>query len=179
MRFRLDAVSSVPRRFGGAGGNALPAPFDAPTPAQGEPTSRPAVQTIALDRLALTPSGRRKINPRCVEALASKIEAAGSVQSLAVVPGEDFEFYVVAGDCRFAALQLLAEQGRISTAFPVPCRVITSSTASRIDPVTDRDSEPSSVPPEKRRRFLSLRNGCRGLLTGSELAARQAGVTAI
>ena len=167
MRCRLDAAASVHRGFGDAGENALPSP-----------TLRPAVLTIALDRLALTPGRRRKINPRCVEALAAKIEAAGSLQSLAVVPAEDVEFYVVAGDCRFAALQLLAEQGRISNTFPVPCRVITSSNASRIDPARDRDRESSSVPPEKRRRFLSLRNGCRGLLTGSELAARQAGVTA-
>jgi hypothetical protein len=165
MRCRFCALSSVPRRFGDAGGNALPSP-----------TPRPAVQTIALDRLALTPGSRRKISPRCVEALASKIEAAGTVQSLVVVPGEDFEFHVVAGDRRFAALQLLAQQGRIPTAFPVPCRVIISGCASGIDAVTDRDVEPSSVPAEKRRRFLSLRNGCRGLLTGSELAARQAGV---
>jgi ParB family transcriptional regulator, chromosome partitioning protein len=108
-----------------------------------------------------------------VEALASKIETAGSVQSLVVVPGEDFEFHVVAGDRRFAALQLLAKQGRIPAAFPVPCRVITSSTVTRIDSVTDRHGEPSSVPVEKRRRFLSLRNECRGLLTGSEFADRQ------
>ena len=96
-----------------------------------------------------------------------------------MVAGEDSEFHVVAGDRRFAALQLLAQQGRIPTAFPVPCRVITGGSPNRIDSITDRDSESSPVPAEKRRRFLSLRNGCRGLLTGSELAARQAGVTAI
>ena len=168
MRCRLDTVSSVPSRFGNAGENALPSP-----------TPSSAVQTVALDRLALTPGSRRKISPRCVEALASKIEAAGTVQSLVVVPGEDSEFHVVAGDRRFAALRLLAKQGRIPTAFPVPCRIITSSSANRIDSVTDLDDDSSSVAAEKRRRFLSLRNGCRGLLTGSELAARQAGVTAI
>jgi hypothetical protein len=151
----------------------LASPFDALPLAQGRPTPRPAVQTIALDRLALTPGSRRKISPRCVEALASKIEAAGSVQRLVVVPGEDFEYHVVAGDRRFAALQLLAKQGRIPTAFPVPCRVITSSSATGSDSVTDRDGKRASVPAEKRRRFLSLRNECRGLLTGSELAARR------
>jgi hypothetical protein len=164
MRCRF-ATSSAPRGFGDVGGNALPSP-----------TPRPPVQTIALDRLALTPGSRRKISPRCVEALASKIEAAGSVQSLVVVPGEDFEFHVVAGDRRFAALQLLAKQGRIPTAFPVPCRVITSGSATRIDAVTDQDGESSSVAAEKRRRFLSLREECRGLLFGSEFAARQPGV---
>jgi ParB family chromosome partitioning protein len=168
MRCRSDTVSSVPNRFGNPGGNALPSP-----------TPRPPVQTIALDRLALTPGSRRKISTRCVEALASTIAAAGSVQSLVVVPGEDLEFHVVAGDRRFAALQLLAKQGRISTAFPVPCRVIISGSSNRIDSLTDRDDDSSSLAAEKRRRFLSLRNGCRGLLTGSELAARQAGVTAI
>jgi ParB-like nuclease domain len=175
MRCRFCALSSAPRRFGGASGNALPSPFDALPLAQSRPTTRPAVQTIALDRLALTPCSRRKISPRCVEALASKIEAAGSVQSLVVVPGEDSKFHVVAGDRRFAALQLLAEQGRIPAAFPVPCRVIASSSATGNDTVTERDGESSCVPAEKRRRFLSLRNGCQGLLTGSEFAARQAG----
>ena len=157
-----------PQSFRERGKNALPSP-----------TPSSAIQTVALDRLALTPGGRRKISPRCVEALASKIEAAGTVQSLIVVPGEDSEYHVVAGDRRFAALRLLAKQGRIPTAFPVPCRIITSSSANRIDSVTDLDDDSSSVAAEKRRRFLSLRNGCRGLLTGSELAARQAGVTAI
>ena len=161
MRCRF-ATSSGPRAFGNAGENALPST-----------SPRPAVQTIALDRLALTPGNRRKISPRCVEALATKIEAAGSVQSLVVVPGEDSEFRVVAGDRRFAALQLLAEQRRIPPAFPVPCRVIISGGATRVEAVRDGDGEPSSVPAEKRRRFLSLRNECRGLLTGSELAARR------
>lgn len=167
MRCRFDAPRSVPFRSGDAGGNALPSP-----------TTRAAVKPIALDRLMLAPGSRRKISPQCVQALASKIEVAGSVRSLVVVPGEDLEFHVVAGDRRFAALQLLAKQGRISTAFPVPCRVIISGSPNRIDSLTDRDDDSSSAAAEKRRRFLSLRNECRGLLTGSELAARQAGVTA-
>ena len=51
MPCRFDAPPSVPPRLGVAGGTALPSPFDALPLAQGKPTPRPAVQTIALDRL--------------------------------------------------------------------------------------------------------------------------------
>jgi hypothetical protein len=85
-----------------------------------------------------------------------------------VVPSENGQYYVVAGERRFAALQLLAKQGRIPRSFPVPCRVIATSLTvdlSATGPRAQRD--------ERRQRFLDLRARCPGLVTGSELAAGQ------
>ena len=80
-----------------------------------------------------------------------------------VVPNEGAQYYVVAGERRFAALQMLLKQGRISHSFPVPCRVIATS------PTVDLCAEAD----DRRQRFLDLRDRCPGLVTGSEFAARR------
>jgi ParB family chromosome partitioning protein len=55
--------------------------------------------------------------------LAASIAAHGLLQSLVVRKHRKNKFAVVAGGRRLAALQLLAEQGRIDAAFAVPCQV--------------------------------------------------------
>jgi ParB-like nuclease domain len=147
----------------------LPSPIDALTLTQGKPTPGSTIQSIALDHLCLPTGSRRKISPKTIQALSTRIHATGQLQSLMVVPNEEAQYYVVAGERRFAALQLLVEKGLISRSFPVPCRVIEANPTLDVSAV----AAPRAQPNERRRRFLDLRERCPGLVTGSELAARQ------
>jgi hypothetical protein len=138
------------------------------------PTPESAIQRIALDRLGFPPGGRRRISPQSIHALADRIHGTGQIQSLLVVPGEDSEYWVVAGDRRFAALRLLARQGLITPTFKVPCRVITGKAITEMDAFNGSDSAADDFDrDERRRRFIDLLHECPGLLTGSEFAARQ------
>jgi hypothetical protein len=138
------------------------------------PTPETTVLDIALDRLALSPGRRRKMNYRSVQALAARIQTGAQIQSLIVVPTEDGQYYVVAGERRLAALQLLLKQGRIGTRYPVACRLINAEPVVDSAPVLTEEANLSySVDHEKRRRFKDLRNRCPGLITASELALRR------
>jgi hypothetical protein len=163
MRFQYQVPPAPAERIAEAAPLALPSP-----------TPTTAIQKIALNRLSLAPGSRRKMSCRSISALADRIYQSGQLQSLMVVPTEDSRYYVVAGDRRFAALQLLAGDKRISQTFLVPCRVIDGRATSQAKIVVD--SALFALGPaadERRRRFLDLRNHCPGLLTGSEFAARQ------
>jgi len=145
---------------------------DAATPGLPSPTPQSGIQWIELDRLTVAPAGRRKISFESVGRLAERIHATGKLQSLIVVPAEDFEYHVVAGERRLAALQLLAEKGRIVPRYPVPCRVINAKAATGAF-AEFRSAANHLETAERRRRFIDLLNQCPGLLTGSELATRQ------
>src|ERR1035437_1747519 len=56
--------------------------------------------------------------------LAASIAAHGLLQSLVVRKGKRDTYAVVAGGRRLAALQSLAESGRISADYAIPCHVI-------------------------------------------------------
>ena len=131
-----------------------------------------SIQNIALDQLGFAPGSRRRIRRESIQNLAVRIQASGRLQSLLVVPGENAQFYVVAGERRFAALQLLARERRIPPTLPVPCRVIDGKPFTEARPPANFNSIDKSEA-QRRKRFLALRNRCPGLLTGSELAARQ------
>ena len=122
----------------------------------------------------MAPAGRRKISLESIGRLAERIHATGQLQSLIVVPAEDFDYHVVAGERRLAALKLLAEKGRVAPRYPVPCRVIKAKAAAGADALTEfRSAADHLGTAERRRRFIDLLNQCPELLTGSELAARQ------
>jgi hypothetical protein len=162
MRFQYQVPPAPAERIAEAAPLALPSP-----------TPTTAIQKIALSRLSLAPGSRRKMSCRSIRGLADRIYQSGQLQSLMVVPTEDSRYYVVAGDRRFAALQLLAGDKRISQTFLVPCRVIDGRATSQAKIVVG--SALFALGPaadERRRRFLDLRNHCPGLLTGSEFAAR-------
>jgi hypothetical protein len=145
---------------------------DADTTELPSPTPESGIQWIELDRLTVAPAGRRKISLESIARLAERIHATGKLQSLIVVPAEDFEYHVVAGERRLAALQLLAGKGRVAPRYPVPCRVIKAKAAA--GPFTEfRPTGERLGTAAKRRRFIDLLNECPELLTGSELAARQ------
>jgi ParB-like chromosome segregation protein Spo0J len=81
---------------------------------------------------------------------------------------------VVAGERRLAALQLLADKGRIAPRYPAPCRVIKAKAAAGAVVVAEFRSAANHLETAERRRpFIDLLNRCPGLVTGSELAARQ------
>ena len=104
------------------------------------PTPESAIQRIALDGLGFPPGRRRRISPQSIHALADRMLATGQIQSLMVVPGEGSQYWVVAGDRRFAALLLLATQGRIAPTFAVPCRVIKAKAITEVAEFHGSDS---------------------------------------
>jgi ParB-like chromosome segregation protein Spo0J len=148
---------------------------DAVTPGLPSPTPESGIQWIELDRLTVAPAGRRKISLESIGRLAERIHTTGKLQRLIVVPAEDFEYHVVAGERRLAALQLLAEKGRVAPRYPVPCRVIKAKAEAGAGAFTEFRSAADrlEMTAEKRQRFVNLLNQCPELLTGSELAARQ------
>jgi hypothetical protein len=163
MRSHLQPCPRDPRTIPGTVGTALPSP----TPETG-------IHWIELDRLTVAPAGRRKIGLESIARLAERIHATGKLQSLIVVPAENFEYHVVAGERRLAALQLLADKGRIAPRYPVPCRVIKAEATAGAGAFAEfRSAADHLETAERRRRFIDLLNQCPGLLTGSELAARQ------
>ncbi len=161
MRSHLQPRPRDPRTIPGAVGTALPSP----TPETG-------IHWIELDQLTVAPAGRRKIGRESIARLAERIHATGKLQSLIVVPAENFEYHVVAGERRLAALQLLADRGGIAPRYPVPCRVIKAKAGAGAF-AEFRSAADHLETAERRRRFIDLLNQCPGLLTGSELAARQ------
>ena len=156
MRSHQQANQTATQGIADNGAAALPSP----------------TQKIALNQLALAPGSRRKMSRQSIRLLADRIHSSGQLYSLMVVRGENFRYYVVAGDRRFAALQLLAGDNRIAQTFLVPCRVIAGKAARQTDAAAECDLSASDWY-RKRRRFLDLRNHCPGLLTGSEFAARR------
>jgi ParB family chromosome partitioning protein len=66
--------------------------------------------------------------------LALSIAAHGLLQSLVVRKHRKGKFAVVAGGRRLAALQLLAESGKIDPAYGVPCQVLGSDRRDRDQP---------------------------------------------
>jgi hypothetical protein len=137
------------------------------------PTPQAAVISIPLERLTFSPERRRKMSPQSVQSLAARIHAGTQIQSLIVVPGEEGQYHVVAGERRLAALQLLLKQGRIGAAYLVACRLINAEPTDSTPMLAEEASTSYSVDHEKRRRFQDLRNRCSGLITGTELAIRK------
>jgi ParB-like nuclease domain len=163
MRSRHDRLHPVAQQTAFNARGTLPSP-----------TPESAIHRIPLDWLGLPPGRRRRINPQSIHALADRIHATGQIQSLMVVPGEDSQYWVVAGDRRFAALRVLASQGRIAPTFGVPCRVISAKAITETDAFNGSASAADHFgQDERRRRFADLLRQCPGVLTGSDFAARQ------
>ncbi|WP_234833333.1 ParB/RepB/Spo0J family partition protein [Sinorhizobium meliloti] len=85
----------------------------------------PETRQIPLSKLSASKKNVRKKNAAMtIPELASSIEAHGLIQNLTVrkaAKGNKYE--VIAGSRRFAALTLLAKQGRIDKSALVPCNV--------------------------------------------------------
>ncbi|RUT81135.1 ParB/Srx family N-terminal domain-containing protein, partial [Mesorhizobium sp. M7A.T.Ca.US.000.02.2.1] len=85
--------------------------------------------TLPLSQLVVSPKNVRP-KPGDVTALAASIAAQGLLQNLVVSPTENGTYQVDAGGRRFAALTLLAEQGKLAADFPVPVIVISAEDAT-------------------------------------------------
>lgn len=85
----------------------------------------PDTRQIPLSKLIASKKNVRKRNAAMtIPELASSIEAHGLIQNLTVRKAKKGDRYeVVAGSRRFAALTLLAKQGRIDKSALIPCNV--------------------------------------------------------
>ena len=83
-------------------------------------------RNIPLRRLTLSAANVRKAgaDPEDDKELQASILSLGVLKSLLVVPNGDDNFDVVAGGRRLAALQQLAEAGKIAADYVAPCRVL-------------------------------------------------------
>lgn len=87
--------------------------------------------TLPLSQLVVSPKNVRE-NPGDVTALAASIAAQGLIQNLVVSLTEEGTYQVDAGGRRFAALSLLAEQGKIEADFPVPVKIISAEDSTAV-----------------------------------------------
>ena len=83
------------------------------------------ITSIPLNKLVASEDNVRRtaVTDASLQELAASIAAHGLLQSLVARNHCKGKFVVVAGGRRLAALQLLAEQGRIDASFAVPCQV--------------------------------------------------------
>ena len=91
-----------------------------------EPTHPGALSTLPLN--TIQPSGlnpRKRFNEAPIRELAASVEEHGVLQNLVVRPHPDDEgvWQIVAGERRYRALQLLAEEGKLEPDYPVPTTI--------------------------------------------------------
>src|SRR3546814_7716704 len=77
------------------------------------------IQTIQLNKLALSDLNVRKVKPKEIEALAADIQARGVLQTL-IGYDEDGKIKICAGGRRYRALKLLQQGKTIPGTFEVP-----------------------------------------------------------
>ncbi|HEX7911049.1 MAG TPA: ParB/RepB/Spo0J family partition protein [Paraburkholderia sp.] len=92
------------------------------------------IEYVAYGLLCKSPSNVRKKAPTGIEELAVAIEAKGLMQNLVVhvmkgSRAKTAKLGVCAGQRRLAALDLLFEQGKITTDHPVPVKVVSEAEA--------------------------------------------------
>lgn len=103
-----------------------------------------------------------------LQELAASIAAHGLLQSLVVRKHQKGKFAVVAGGRRLAALQLLAEQGRIEATFAVPCQVRNGDDAAELSLAENVQREPMHPADE----FEAFRALVDGGMAEADVAAR-------
>ncbi len=132
-------------------------------------------QDVPLNKLILSQANVRRIKAGVsIDDLAEDIARRGLLQSLSVRPvldgeGQDTGIYEVpAGGRRFAALQLLAKQKRLSKTVRVPCIVRTDGIAEE-DSLAENTMREALHPLDQFRAFQMLREHGLG---DEEIAAR-------
>ena len=80
------------------------------------------IQTIQLNKLALSDLNVRKVKPKEIEALAADIQARGVLQNL-IGYDEDGKIKICAGGRRYRALKLLQKAKTIPGTFEVPVEI--------------------------------------------------------
>lgn len=104
------------------------------------------IESIPLSRLSVSPLNvRRKVTG--IEGLADSILAKGLLQNLVAHPakssrGKNPKLCVCAGQRRLAALQLLADQGKINPDMNIPVKVLTEAEAVAASLIENESREP-------------------------------------
>ncbi len=89
------------------------------------------IQTIQLNKLALSDLNVRKVKPKEIEALAADIQARGVLQNL-IGYDEDGKIRICAGGRRYRALKLLQKAKAIPGTFEVPVEIRSKDEALEI-----------------------------------------------
>jgi ParB family chromosome partitioning protein len=102
---------------------------------------------VPLSRLSVSPLNVRRKALTGIDGLADSILAKGLLQNLVAHPargsrGKNPKLCVCAGQRRLAALQLLAEQGKISADQSIPVKVLTEAEAVAASLIENESREP-------------------------------------
>jgi ParB family chromosome partitioning protein len=128
------------------------------------------ITPIPLGKLVVSEDNVRRTAATDVglQELAASIAAHGLLQSLVVRKHRKGKFAVVAVWPRLAALQLLAEQGRIDASFAVPCQVRDGDAAAELSLAENVLREPMHPADE----FEAFRALVDGGMAEADVAAR-------
>ena len=132
-------------------------------------------RNIPLDRLTLSSANVRtaSADPEDDKELQASILSLGVLESLLVVPNGDDTFGVVAGGRRLAALQQLAEAGKIPAGYVAPCRIYNGGADPAEMSLHENEKRAAMHPADQYEAYARLR--AKGM-TAAEIAAR-AGVS--
>jgi ParB family chromosome partitioning protein len=106
-----------------------------------------SIASVPLSRLSVSPLNVRRKALTGIEGLADSILAKGLLQNLVAHPakgsrGKNSKLCVCAGQRRLAALQLLAEQGKISPDMSIPVKVLSEAEAVAASLIENESREP-------------------------------------
>ena len=132
-------------------------------------------RNIPLSRLTLSAANVRtaRADPEDDKELQASILSLGVLESLLVVPNGDDNFDVVAGGRRLAALQQLAEAGKIPADHVAPCRVLGGGADPAEVSLHENEKRAPMHPADQYEAYARLR--AKGM-TAAEIASR-AGVS--
>ena len=132
-------------------------------------------RNVPLNRLQLSPANVRTTgaDPEDDKELQASILAMGVLESLLVVPSDDDTFAVVAGGRRLAALQRLAETGKLPADYAAPCRVCSGDANPAEMSLHENEKRAPMHPADQYEAYARLR--AKGM-TAAEIASR-AGVS--
>lgn len=106
-----------------------------------------SIASVPLSRLSVSPLNVRRKALTGIEGLADSILAKGLLQNLVAHPakgsrGKNLKLCMCAGQRRLAALQLLADQGKISPDMNIPIKVLTEAEAVAASLIENESREP-------------------------------------
>ena len=130
--------------------------------------------SIPLNKLLRSPRNVRKTGGESFEDLAASILAHGLLHNLTVIEqqnqkgGKSGRYEVIAGARRFAALERLASEKKISKTFAVPCKVVEASAALELS-LAENTIRVAMHPADQ---FIAFRDLVESGLSIDEVAAR-------
>ena len=137
--------------------------------------TKPTNRNIPLHRLTLSSANVRtaSADPQDDKELQESILSLGLLESLVVVPADGDNFAVIAGGRRLAALQRLAEAGKIPAEYVAPCRIYDGGADPAEVSLHENEKRAPMHPADQYEAYARLR--AKGM-TAAEIASR-AGVS--